>query len=360
MPARNEALLIGAALQALVQQRDVRCVYEVIVLANNCSDQTAARARAVAPTGPACAIHVVEVAWPAAIAHVGRARRALMDCAALRLQASRAADGLIISTDADTRVEADWLAANVSAIDAGAAAVGGRITAAAPAELPLPAQRLMRLDDAYRRWHARLESLVDPDPADPWPRHHQHFGASLAVTASAYRAVADHPLVPFLEDVALVDALRLQDLPLRHAPDVRVYTSARLDGRAEVGLAWQLRSWAGQPDGACPSVPDPHDDVTGWMQRRVARQAWHRTGRASGALTPDGLAAALNTDAQWLDQRWHQASTFGAFWRDVQHEQTRVLEPVVPMDQALRQLRRLLQAQRGQGSALLALAAPAT
>jgi len=129
---------------------------------------------------------VVEVKWPAAIANVGRARRALMDVASQRLLDAGTAHGIIISTDADTRVATDWLAATVPAIDAGADAVGGRIVTEVDDALPATAQRLMRLDDRYRLWRERLACLIDPDPGDPWPRHHQHFGASLAVTETAY------------------------------------------------------------------------------------------------------------------------------------------------------------------------------
>jgi len=45
---------------------------------------------------------------------------------------------------------------------------------------------------------AELEGWLDPDPADPLPRHHQHFGASLAVTVDAYRRAGGLPSMPGL------------------------------------------------------------------------------------------------------------------------------------------------------------------
>ena len=345
LPARNESLLINRALQALARQQDPPGVYEVIVLANNCSDDTADRARAFATGCDTCSIHVIEVSWPAELANVGRARRALMDQAAFRLGIVDADDGLIVSTDADTRVTSDWLAAIHSAIDAGADAVGGRIVTEDDEILPPATARIMRLDDSYQRWRTHLESIVDPDPADPWPRHHQHFGASLAVTAAAYRAVNDHPLVPFLEDVALVNALRKADLSLRHSPDVRVHTSARLDGRAKIGLSWQLREWS-ERQGSCPEVPDPAAEMATWAQRAMARAIWQQYRSRDVAMLAQSLAELLAFDEQWLLIRLETLSTFGSFWNEVQAQQPQRPVGTVPMDEALRELRRLVRSRR--------------
>jgi hypothetical protein len=90
---------------------------------------------------------------------------------------------------------------------------------------------------------ARLESLLDPDPADPWPRHLDHFGASLACTPEIYRLSGGLPCVTPLEDVAFVDAMRRCDARIRHSVRVRVQTSARFDGRAHIGFSGQLNEW---------------------------------------------------------------------------------------------------------------------
>ena len=78
---------------------------------------------------------------------------------------------------------------------------------------------------------------------DAWPRHLEHFGASLACTPEIYARAGGMPAVAALEDVAFVDRLRRVDARLRHEPGVIVYTSARLDGRIATGLAGQLRCW---------------------------------------------------------------------------------------------------------------------
>lgn len=358
IPARDEAALLPRALQAIAAQRGVTAAYEVIVLANNCSDDTASRARELAQRCKACAIHVVEVRWPPAIANVGRARRALMEIASARLLQTSPAQGVIISTDADTSVAGDWLFASLMAIDAGADAVGGRIVAEVDDALPPMAQQLMRLDDRYRSWRAYLEGLVDPDPFDPWPRHHQHFGASLAVKAAAYRAVGGQPLVPYLEDEALVRALRLQDKSVRHCPRVRVHTSARLEGRVEVGLSWQLRAWSSHASAdAYPPVVNPTIECQHWAMRRRTRALWRETAApgaralAGGVEACSALALALGIDCRWLSTRVSKRCSFGQLWDDIERywgspaPVSTSLDATVPMDEALRELRRLVRAQ---------------
>ena len=190
--------------------------------------------------------------------HVGTARKRLMDWACDRLETLDSKGGAILSTDADTVVAENWIAANLSAIAAGAEVVGGVIDL-----LPDDLEKLepgLRLaydrDRAYQALVAELESMLDPDPADPWPRHLHHFGASLACTPEIYRRSGGLPAVKPLEDVAFVDALRKVGAKIRHAPEVRIFTSARLDGRAEIGLSGQLRHWQDEAVRGLPHMVD--------------------------------------------------------------------------------------------------------
>lgn len=274
IPARDEAASIGAALEALLPQIAAAPLpFELLVLANNCRDRTAEVARQTATRHGAVFVHVAEASLKGHLANAGHARRLLMEQAALRLQGAER--GLIFSTDADTRVDPDWLAASLHEFDLGADAVGGRILTLADAARPAGIVHLQRLDTAYRLLRAKLESIVDPDPADPWPRHHQHFGASLAVRTNALVRAGGPPQVPYLEDETLVTALRREDCRVRHSPHVRVWTSGRLDGRAEVGLSWQLRRWQHCVDaGELPLVRDPHGELAVWRWRHALRTAW--------------------------------------------------------------------------------------
>lgn len=322
LPVRNEGRLIERTLRALADQDEVAAdAFEVLVLANNCSDDSAAQARQVAD-GARCRILVVEAALPPPFDNVGAARRALMEQAAERLSGvahDAPSPAVILSTDGDTQVDRDWVAANLREIDAGADAVGGLIRTEDDAAWPAGLLRIQRLDRAYCLLRSKHESQVDPADADPWPRHHHHFGASLAVRLTAYRRVGGLPRVRFLEDVALIDRLAQADCRIRHSPQVRVRTSGRLDGRAEVGLSWQLRQWS--EDAALPArmVTDPHEEARWWALRREARRAWaaHAAAGADAAAAPPSmpeLAAAVSRDSAWLRQAFADAPTFGALW----------------------------------------------
>lgn len=257
IPARDEREVLPDALAALAGQVDLdgrsldRCRYEVIVLANNCRDDTVAVARRTAARFPGLALHVVDLVLSDQHAHVGAARRLLMDEAERRLRRTRrGVRGVIASTDADTRVAPDWLAATLAEVERGADAVGGRILVD-PVDLARwgAVTRAWHLRDVgYRSLVSELDSHIDPTPSDPWPRHFQHFGPSLAVTVEAYVRAGRLPVVSALEDVGLYTALRRVDASIRHSPAVRVVTSGREVGRTGFGFAVQLGLWSEMGD----------------------------------------------------------------------------------------------------------------
>jgi glycosyltransferase involved in cell wall biosynthesis len=248
IPVRDEQEWLPSALEALACQRDLdgspldRDRYEIILLINNSVDASASIAIAFARQHPSLALHVVEVDLPECEAHVGRARRMLMDMAAERLPW----DGVIATTDADTRVAPDWVAMTLAEVAAGADAVGGRILVdpAGFIDEGGHARRMHLRDVTFRYLVAELEARLAPDPFDPWPRHFQHFGASMAVTVGAYRRAGGIPPLSSLEDVAFYHALRRINARIRHSPAVRVVTSARSVGRTGFGFAVQLQRWS--------------------------------------------------------------------------------------------------------------------
>ncbi len=256
VPARDEAETLGATLRAFAGQVDgigrplPRSSFEVIVLANNCRDDSAAIARRFAASAPGLTLQVAEAEFPPEVAHVGTSRKWLMDEACRRLLGSGKPRGVIASTDGDSRVGPTWLFETWRAVDRGADAVGGDIRTDRAGRLALCARtrRSYLRDVLYRRLVDELASRLDPDPRDPWPRHHHHTGASLAITARAYREVGGLPPLRSSEDLALVAAVRRAGLALRHAPRVRVVTSTRRLGRAAGGMADTLLGWTDGPD----------------------------------------------------------------------------------------------------------------
>ena len=260
VPARNEEATLPSTLDALAAQQSPGAggldpeTFEVILLLNNCTDRSLEAARAWKVSHPNFHLEIAELSLPPDDAHVGWARRLLMDTAWRRLGNSNDGPKGILSTDADTLADPYWIANNLAALAGGADAVGGviRLKQGEYEKLSAGVQQAYRRDRQYQMLIAELEDLLDPQIGDPWPRHLEHFGASLACTPEAYARAGGLPPVKPLEDVAFVDALRRSGARLRHDPAVAVSTSARLDGRAEIGLSHQLRLWkemsdAGQP-----------------------------------------------------------------------------------------------------------------
>ncbi len=201
VPVRNEAKILEATLSALTYQVDLEGQrlnlqrYEVILLANNCSDTSAEVARDFARLHPELVLHVVEITLPVAEAYIGRVRQILMDEAYRRLIYLGRKQGVIASTDGDSQVAPTWIAANLAEIAAGADAVGGRIytTKSDRATLNPYTKACYLREVGYRSLIAELEAYIDPDPYDHFPRHYQHYGASLAVTAQMYKQAGGLP-----------------------------------------------------------------------------------------------------------------------------------------------------------------------
>lgn len=235
IPARDEQALVGRCIEALARQRGAEPrSYEVLLVLDGCRDETALRAVERARRHPGLALHLL--VGPAVGA--GAARRVGMDRASERLHAVGRPGGLIACTDADSRVAPDWVAAQLEATARGARAIGGRIE--------LDPREEHRLGEAVARWrgsdarrrHARVRA--QPGPPGSTAEHWQFSGASMAVTAKTYSEVGGlEPLVA-LEDEAFERALIRHGVPVQRPLAVRVRTSARLRGRATLGLAQDL------------------------------------------------------------------------------------------------------------------------
>lgn len=242
VPARDEEELIDACLRALGRQFDPPPEsWEIVLVLDDCTDATAVRARQT-PLG-GVTLHEVRVSGLGA----GGARAAGMDLACHRLESVGAEDGLIATTDADSQVAPDWLERQLEAVAAGASAIGGLISLDRIGSEALDAETLAR----RRREHvARLESVAGDGPTE-----HPHFGgASIGITARAYREVGGMEPLVALEDESLARRLRSGGIEIQRLGSVRVSTSARTTGRAARGLARDLavaewshrRTWEGE------------------------------------------------------------------------------------------------------------------
>lgn len=202
VPAHDEEALIGDCLRSL--QAAALCPglagepVEILVALDSCTDATAA----------VCAAHGVRtVALQARC--VGRARATAADV--LLAMGAR----WIATTDADSRVPADWLSAQLGC---GADAFCGTVRVAD------------WLDFAPR---VRAAFLAGERYEDGHPHVH---GANLGVSATAYRAVGGFPPLAAHEDQALVAALERDGFLLARRAHPAVVTCARRDARARQGF----------------------------------------------------------------------------------------------------------------------------
>ena len=201
----------------------------VVLAADACTDRTVERASAAwAASGlPAetAQLEVVTGSWRSA----GGARAA---AASWALANSR--PEWIASTDADTAVPAHWLTHQLGRAAHGVDAVLGTVEPD-PSECPVA---------VYRLWQ-REHTLAEGHP-------HIH-AASMGVRAACYERAGGFPPLECSEDEALVAALHRTGARIEATDRIRAITSARFEGRAELGFAHHLlglAQLAGQPEKA--------------------------------------------------------------------------------------------------------------
>ncbi|GAB3643141.1 glycosyltransferase family 2 protein [Spirosoma arcticum] len=351
VPVRNEAHHLVQTLDALRNQRHPDgqplnpATYEVLLLANNCTDQSYAVALRYQQRYPAFSLHVAQIQLPPHKANIGTVRRLLMDEAFRRLTCINGGCGIIASTDGDTVVDQCWVHYIMLEISRGNDAVGGRI-------LTQPDGSQMRLyhlrDVLYRTLIAQTEALLDPRPHDPWPRHFQHFGASIAVTCQMYRQAGGLPQKPYLEDEAFYKALLRTDAKVRQSPHVKVITSTRTEGRVAIGFSEQLRYWSNMVRLNKDQVTEPAEAViTRLRNRQRLRTCWNARDQAdqTDALLP--IATDLLLDPEWLHRMIYKSAFFGQLWEQIEKKMitgdwAKTWRPV-PITTAIQELRTFLR-----------------
>jgi hypothetical protein len=266
----------------------------------------------------------VEASLPPRLAHAGGARAAAMEVAADLVDNDNA---ILLTTDADAKPEPDWLAANVTALEAHAQAVAGVIIPDTAEIAQLPASLLQR-EQREARYAALLDEIaarVDPVPHDPWPRHDTHSGASIAVRHDVFRKVGGMPAIPLGEDRGFFDALSRVDARVRHSPAARVVVSCRLEGRAIGGMADTLSRRMSAPHEPLDERLEPAEAaLRRVLAKRSLRGLWHH---------PDAHAArfaalyGLDTASMFrvLDQPY-----FGLAWEHLQQASPSLARQRVP------------------------------
>jgi hypothetical protein len=366
VPVRNEAELLEVCLKALAEQIDLEGQpfdyrrYEVILLINNCTDNSLEIAQRFSCEHPEFILHIVERFLPPAEAYIGRVRQLLMDEAYHRLSAlgTRLDSklGIIASTDGDTRVAPTWIAATLLEISRGVDAVGGRIVAdpTSCAALDPQVRRRYLRGDFYHQLLVELETHLDSNPYDQWPRHAQHYGASLAVTIQMYRKCGGMPAVRTPEDVAFYRALLRVGAKFRHSPLVEVTTSARQTVRTVGGFAAQLHEWTIIGQQAFLVEPAAAIEIR-FQTRRQLRELWQSilTGYQHTAYDAIAYANTFGIDAQWLWKELTQPQPFDLLCERIENcqQQYGIWQqrwPLVNLEQVIADLSSRLQDLRQQ------------
>lgn len=233
IPARDEEDRIADCLAALAGQEA-----DALVVANNCTDATSARAARSGAAVIDCTI---------ADGGVGAARRLGVSEGMRRVARVKH----LMTSDADCLVAPDWVAANRYHLDAGASAVCGLVRPIPDEHAALPPALLRRaaLEDRFLDLKARLEAHLTGKAG-----HEQTPGASLAFAPDAYTAVGGFHPMPTHEDRTIIQRIKALGLSVVHAREVAVYASCRLEGRAPGGMAAALRTRSLDPD--APLCPD--------------------------------------------------------------------------------------------------------
>lgn len=322
IPAKDEADRIAGCIDALNSQDGARLDH-IVVLVNNSTDRTADILRS-ARVHRSTTLHIIEKTLPPDHANAGFARRFAMETAA----SLAGPHGVLLTTDADGLVDPDWLAANLAVLRAGVDAVAGWVELHPIEWGQIPAK--LHEDDArecaYDALCDEIHGLLDPDPADPLPRHTQHSGASIAVTVAAYHRCGGVPALRSGEDRALIAALRRFDASVRHAPQVHVTVSGRTVGRSDGGMAETIRRRLTKPD---EFLDDRLEPAVACARRAISR-AELRQAYADPALGLQPLAERLQLGVSTLIALLRQPY-FGMAWEAVEKQSPALVRRLVPV-----------------------------
>ena len=229
VPAYNEAGRIGQTLAALAAQTDTD--FELLVVDNNSTDDTAAIARAFRAPFP---VHVLVETEKGVGCAVDTGFR----------HAIAAGATLLARTDADCLPRPGWLAAARAGLTGGAGLMCGRITARRDEHGPA-GRALFRGLVALAATFGRLRPAHRADGYQA--PYRMHAGNNMAVTAALYEACGGMPRRPSPTDRTFLNRVRRSTPAIRHSRTMVVENSTRrLVAYGVVGTAkWYLDQGSG-------------------------------------------------------------------------------------------------------------------
>ncbi|MEQ5872475.1 glycosyltransferase family 2 protein [Sagittula sp. NFXS13] len=263
IPARNEEERIVPCLDAA--QTALRGRGGIVLVVNGSNDATHDRARDWFTATGAAGLLLDLGDTPQG--GVGGVRQQAVAAAVSRL----APRGIVLTTDADSRVFPDWLDANLAELTQ-ADLICGTILPDGDefAQLPRIISQRGAAEGEYVALTLALRALIDPLAHDPVPCGLGAAGASLAFRIPLYTDTGGIPAMPANEDRAFAAMAEDRGWRVRHSQKARVSTSCRLDGRAPGGMAEALAQRISDPD---PLVDSALETADRTVQRARLRQA---------------------------------------------------------------------------------------
>ncbi|MFW5633353.1 MAG: glycosyltransferase [Erythrobacter sp.] len=265
IPVRNEITLLPralAALEAAMEQADRPGVAVFVV--NDTRDASADCIRDWAREAP-CGVALIEAEFDSAIRNAAHCRRLALDCAAALVRPG----GALLPSDADSRVAPGWIARCLEELGKGADLLCE--------DVPLDERELARLPATVRRAEEAERAYFDASErlwqvwtggrvgAFAW----RVSGASMAVSAAAYRAIGGLPVPDTGADAALCAEILRRGLSAVQIGDAGTRGSARLDGRTPGGRGDELARRARSADPSCDHRLLPVDELRRSAERRT-------------------------------------------------------------------------------------------
>ena len=265
VPVRNEAERLSRlfrSLDRLETAQDHRI--HVSLLLDGCTDASAAIASTYRQTS-AHHVHLAEAS--AGEPNAGRARGRVM---ALGSQALSDDEGILLTTDADSWPQPNWLRAMVSALDHADVVAGDVVRTGRR-----PSGQQDRLDRYYGALYA-LRRRIDPVPWEATTAHHHASGANMGMRIRTYRRLGGFRPVSRAEDALLVDDASRAGLRVRRDAASVVVTSDRRRGRVPQGFAKTLYDL--ETEGLAEiEVAHPVDQVWQYRAHSVARRCYEKS-----------------------------------------------------------------------------------
>lgn len=276
VPARNEGDTLSQLFAALERLDRCGLVPMMCLHLDSCDDHSVSVARDYA-------------AWASLPVLIDRAHQTEPNAGRARHRAmllgERALDGagVLLTTDADSIPDADWLQAMVAALSH-ADVVAGRVIRTVTRPNPMQ-DRLERYYDAL---HAQRR-VLDPVAWEAAATHHQTSGANLGISVSHYRMLGGFRPLAAGEDARLVDDAARTGLRVRRDATSVVSTSDRRNGRVLHGFADALRVL--DDTGEAAEVAHPEDVAWQYRGHALARRAYD-----DGEMTVLAAAIGLTID----------------------------------------------------------------